>query len=352
MMRHGRLWVEGLRPRTLPASVAPVVVGAAAAWRLLTDMGSRVIAPPATGRSADSADAVLAWSAWPGATFRFFGAMVLCLAVALFLQIAVNFANDYSDGIRGTDGDRGGDESRSGKPQRLTASGLVEPQSVLLAAGVAAAVACVCGLAVAAVSHQYWIVLVGVCCLLAGWFYTGGSHPYGYAGWGEWFVFLFFGLVATLGTQFVIVHTVMIGHPSGFPDPGHALGVDWAGLLAAACSGWYAVLVLMVNNLRDVAEDEMSGKRTLAVRLGASRARALLQFGTVGGAVATLALAVTLWTPWGALIWLPLVPASVSTMRAVHAGDFPRSLGAAGRQLLLFAVVMVISASCAAISAF
>lgn len=268
--------------------------------------------------------------------------LALCLAVALFLQFAVNFANDYSDGIRGADAGRGDDENRSGKPQRLTASGLVRPGSVLAAGGVCALLACLCGLAVVIITGQYWLIGVGVLCVLAGWYYTGGKHPYGYAGWGELSVFVFFGLVATLGTEFVICRAF---------DSTVALhgrfGIDLVGVVAAVCSGLYSVIILMVNNLRDVEEDAASGKRTLAVKVGAGAARVLLLAGIVVALVLALVLAVRIWTPWGAIVWLPLIAASLATMSAIRSRNFGRSLGSAGRQLLVFTLVVVV---CTALS--
>jgi 1,4-dihydroxy-2-naphthoate octaprenyltransferase len=175
-----------------------------------------------------------------GFWWRALGALIVALAV----QVGTNYANDYSDGIRGTDDARVG-------PLRLTASGLASPEAVKRAALVAFGVAGVTGLALA-VATSWWIVLVGAACLLAGWFYTGGSRPYGYAGLGEVFVFVFFGLVATVGTYYV--ETEHLGRPA----------VWWS----AVAVGLLATALLLANNLRDIATDAASGKRTLAVRLG------------------------------------------------------------------------------------
>ena len=248
-----RLWLGGLRPRTLPASVAPVIVGAAAGRRLMDELGicAAVYPTPASCVANAARLDVLESRFWPVA--------ILCAAVALLLQIAVNFANDYSDGIRGADDARGASESVTGKPQRLTASGLVPPKRVLAAAAFAAALACVCGLAAILIAHAWWLLLVGLAAIPAGWFYTGGRHPYGYAGLGELFVFLFFGLAATLGTEYAV-----------------AGGVDLIGWVGAVVSGLLSCALMMVNNLRDIDEDRAHGKRTLAVRLGRGRALALL----------------------------------------------------------------------------
>ena len=210
-------WGEVVRLRTLPAAVAPVILGAGAA----AAMGELSVV-----RS------------------------LLAAGVALALQIGCNLANDYSDGVRGTDDDRTG-------PPRLTASGQVAPRTVKLAAFGCFGIGALLGLALVVLSGQWWLLAVGAAAIAAAWFYTGGSHPYGYAGLGEVFVFVFFGLVATVGTTYVQAGTV----------PG------W--LWPSACGiGLLACSLLMVNNLRDIDTDPAAGKRTLAVRLGAGRARA------------------------------------------------------------------------------
>jgi len=211
-------WVEGARPRTLPAAVAPVLVGTGAAYAL--------------GR-ANSALALLA------------------LLVALALQVGVNYANDYSDGIRGTDQERVG-------PVRLVGQGLARPDNVKLAALLFFASAALFGLALVALSGAFVMLLVGAASIAAAWHYTGGKNPYGYLGLGEVFVFVFFGLVATLGTTYTQAGTLSIASLAG------AVGI---GAVASA--------ILVANNLRDIPSDTSHGKGTLAVRLGASRTRDL-----------------------------------------------------------------------------
>lgn len=223
-----RRWVQGARPRTLAAAASPVVVGTALGWWLRSAGG----AGPGT-----VVGGVIWWRAG------------CALIVALAFQVGVNFANDYSDGVRGTDKDRIG-------PLRLVASGAAHPRAVAGAALGSFFLACVAGLALAAAT-TWWLVPVGACCAVAGWLYTGGPKPYGYLGLGEAFVFVFFGVVATLGSAYVQV--------------GGWIGAWWAcvpvGLLASA--------LLEANNLRDLDGDLASGKRTLAVRLGDRRARLL-----------------------------------------------------------------------------
>ncbi|MBO4236688.1 1,4-dihydroxy-2-naphthoate polyprenyltransferase [Pseudonocardia alni] len=204
-------WVEGARPRTLPTAISPVLVGTGAA------LGVGALAP---------------------------GSALLALLVAVALVIGVNFANDYSDGIRGTDDDRVG-------PQRLVGSRAAEPATVKAAAFACFGVAAVAGLVLTAVSGQWWLLLVGALCIVGAWYYTGGSRPYGYAGLGEVAVFVFFGPVAVLGTMLT-----------------QAGRVDAAAVGAASGAGLLTCAVLVANNLRDIPGDRVVGKRTLAVRLG------------------------------------------------------------------------------------
>jgi 1,4-dihydroxy-2-naphthoate octaprenyltransferase len=231
-------WVLGARPRTLPAAVVPVLVGTAAAHALngrgSASFGGVGYAPLQSARSG-----------WSGSsTADVWLRAVAALVVALAIQVGTNYANDYSDGIRGTDDVRVG-------PLRLVASGLASPAAVKRAALACFGLAGVVGLALAWAT-SWWILVVGAACLAAGWFYTGGPRPYGYAGLGELFVFVFFGLVATVGTYYV--QTLRLDEP-----------VVW---FAAVLVGLLATALLLANNLRDIQTDARTGKRTLAVRLG------------------------------------------------------------------------------------
>lgn len=253
-------WIEGARPRTLPNAIAPVIAGTgAAAW-----LGSAVW-----------------WKA------------LLALAVSLALIIGVNYANDYSDGIRGTD------DVRSG-PLRLVGSKLASPRAVLTAAVASLTIGAVAGLVLAAVSAP-WLIAVGAVCIAGAWLYTGGKKPYGYLGLGEVAVFIFFGLVAVLGTQYT-----------------QALRVDWVGVVAAVAMGALSSAVLVANNLRDIPTDSQSGKITLAVRLGDARTRLLYQL--LVGVALVLPLVLILATPWCALGLLALAPA-VRGLRPVRDGS-------------------------------
>lgn len=260
-------WVEGARIRTLPTAVAPVLAGSAVAWHA----GS--FAP---GRAA------------------------LALLVALALQVGVNYANDYSDGIRGTDADRVG-------PQRLVGSGAASPRSVKAAAFTGFGVAAVAGLILVVLTAQWWLLVVGVACILAAWYYTGGRRPYGYAGLGEVFVFVFFGLIATIGTTYVQMLSA--------PPAALAAGV-FAGALASA--------VLVANNLRDRAGDALAGKRTLAVRLGDRHTR-LFYAGLIALGAAGIVAAAAL-TSWWLLLGLAGLAAAVVPVRAVLGGAQGREL--------------------------
>ena len=260
-------WIEGARPRTLPNAVAPVIAGTgAAAWL----------------------HAAVWWKA------------LLALVVAVAMIVGVNFANDYSDGIRGTDDERAG-------PLRLVGSRLATPRSVLAAAAVSLGVAAAGGV-VLAVASAPWLIAVGAVCIAGAWLYTGGSRPYGYRGLGEVAVFVFFGLVAVLGTQYV-----------------QALRVDWVGAVLAVATGSLSSAVLVANNLRDIPTDARSGKVTLAVRLGDARTRLLYQ-GLLGvAALGTLALIAA--TPWAAIgfVAMPLALRAAAPVRR----------GQGGRELIL-----------------
>ncbi|CAL8899393.1 1,4-dihydroxy-2-naphthoate octaprenyltransferase [Kocuria varians] len=218
---------------------------------------------------------------------------LLALLVALFLQIGVNYANDYSDGVRGTDDDRVG-------PLRLTASGAATPRQVKLAAFSCFGLAAVAGVALVALSQQWWLGVVGVLAIAAAWGYTGGKKPYGYMGLGDVFVFIFFGLVATLGTT-----VTQAGR----------LNLDsW---VLAVATGLFACALLMANNIRDIPGDEVAGKRTMAVRLGDSRARLTFTGEMFVGMV--LPLLLVPHNPWVLLVYAmsPLaVGAAITVLRS------------------------------------
>lgn len=277
-------WVLGARPKTLPASVVPVVVGTAAAFGL--------------------GDAV-SW--WRG---------VLAAVVALALQVGTNYANDYSDGVKGTDDVRVG-------PVRLVASGLASPGAVKRAALAAFGAAAVAGAVLALVTTP-WLFAVGAAAILAGWFYTGGPKPYGYLGLGEVFVFVFFGLVATAGSTFV-----------------QAEQLTAVALLAGSAMGCLSCALLVVNNLRDIPTDTVAGKRTLAVRLGDARTRRLY----AALAAAPFVLAVVLASSRvGALAALVAVPVAVAPVRTVLGGARGPALipvlGGTGRLQLVYGVLL------------
>jgi 1,4-dihydroxy-2-naphthoate octaprenyltransferase len=281
-------WIQGARPRTLPAAIVPVVVGTAAA------AGMDGITTGAKG--------IMAWRV--GAA----------LVVSLALQIGVNFANDYSDGVRGTDDVRVG-------PLRLVASGTKSAAAVKQAALLAFAVAALAGLALAAAT-TWWLLLVGAAAIAAAWFYTGGPRPYGYAGFGEVFVFAFFGVVATTGSAFVQIErvtplTLAVSLP--------------VGLLATA--------LLVVNNLRDIPGDTDAGKRTLAVRLGDARTRALYAGLLVATFVSVPFIAGPSGRPLAAFALFAVLLARKPAMIVLGGATGPAlipALGATGRLQLVF----------------
>jgi 1,4-dihydroxy-2-naphthoate octaprenyltransferase len=285
-------WLLGARPRTLPAAVVPVALGAAAA-----------VGEPSP----------VWWRA------------LLALLVSLALQVGVNYANDYSDGVRGTD------EVRVG-PTRLVAGGLATAKSVKMAAFAAFGVAAVAGL-VLAIATSWWLIAVGAAAILAGWFYTGGPKPYGYLGLGEVFVFVFFGLVATAGSTFVVAERVT--------------AVAW---LAGCAAGCLACALLVVNNLRDIPTDREVGKRTMAVRLGDARTRSVFVL-LLGAAFALVVVIAAAYRPWAGIGLIGVVVA-VPAVKAVRSGAKGRELiavlGATGKvQLvtgLLAAVGIALSA--------
>ena len=293
-----------MRPRTLPASIAPVILGACAAWESMSRLGicSLVYPEPESCKVNTARLNIL--------EARFWAVAALCALVALLMQIAVNYANDYADGVRGTDEGRsgGGAVDDTGRaPTRLVASG-VPTNRVLAAAGISASLACLAGLAIVIMTGYWWLVLVGALCVVAGWFYTGGSHPYGYAGFGELAVFVFFGLVATLGTQFALA--------------GEITALGW---LFAVLGGLNAVLILMVNNLRDRTSDLAHGKHTLAVRLSESMANTLFVVTAIASMVLSLvALLLTVTIPGNGLsaVLEPAITAFGGTSIAVKAVMF------------------------------
>jgi len=276
-------WVLGARPRTLPAAVVPVLVGTAVA----------------------SAEGTVVW-------WRALAAMVVSLAI----QVGTNYANDHADGVRGTDDARVG-------PLRLVAGGLASPAAVKRAAMLAFVVAGVAGVALA-VAVTPWLLLVGAASMAAGWLYTGGPRPYGYAGLGEVFVFLFFGVVATVGSAYV-----------------HLERVTGLALLASVPVGLLATALLVVNNLRDIPTDQQAGKRTLAVRAGPRATRRLYAASLVAALV--LAGAVAVARPW-ALLALAAGGLAVDPLRRVLRGDEGRDLigvlVATGRLQLVYGALL------------
>lgn len=277
-------WLAGARPRTLPAAVAPVLAGTAVA-------------------SYD--DSAVWWKA------------LLALVVSLALQVAVNYANDYSDGIRGTDDDRVG-------PLRLVGSGLATPAAVKRAAFLAFGVAAVAGLALA-VTTAWWLVAVGAACVLAAWFYTGGSKPYGYLGLGEVMVFVFFGLVAVVGTAYVQTEAW-----------------SYDALTAGVGIGALACAILVANNLRDIPTDTVAGKRTLAVRLGDRHTRTFFAALVAVAAIAIGVLAAL--TTWWALLGLGFLalaaPATVTVLGGATGPGLIPVLQRIGMAELLWAVLV------------
>jgi 1,4-dihydroxy-2-naphthoate octaprenyltransferase len=259
-------WVEGARPRTLPNAVAPVLVGTGAA------LGAGVVTP---------------------------GRALLALIVAVALVIGVNYANDYSDGIRGTDDHRVG-------PMRLVGSGVAAPTAVRTAAGISLSIAALAGVTLVSLSEQWWLLGVGAACLLAAWFYTGGKRPYGYRALGELAVFVFFGPVAVLGTAYV-----QSGPPSGLTVAA-SVGV---GALSAA--------VLVANNLRDIPTDAAAGKRTLAVLLGDRETRWL--YGLLVAVPFVISVATGVRSP-PMLLGLLAIPLAISPLRRVLGGAIGRRL--------------------------
>lgn len=285
-----RDWVAGARPRTLPAAVVPVAVGAGAAAGLGETFG----------------DGVVWWR------------VVAALAVSLLLQIGVNYANDYSDGVKGADDVRVG-------PMRLVATGTASPGAVRSAALLSLAAAAAVGLALA-IATTWWLLVVGAIAILAAWGYTGGPRPYGYLGLGELFVFVFFGLVATVGTTYVAIEQI----PS----------VTWLGAVGV---GFLACALLVINNLRDIPTDREVGKRTLAVRLGDRRSRYLYAALVVGAFLcAALCAGYRQWS----LIALAGLGAAREPIQRVLEGasgkDLVPVLGATARTQLIYGLLLAV----------
>ena len=278
-------WVAGSRPRTLPASLVPVIVG--------------------TGVAVGEGAAVW-WRA------------LLAAFVALALQVGVNYSNDYSDGVRGTDEDRVG-------PLRLVGSKAAKPRHVLAAALGCFFAAAVAGLVLAAAT-TWWLLLVGALAILAAWFYTGGPNPYGYRALGEVSVFVFFGLVAVVGTVYVQVE-----------------GIPWEAWAAAVPVGLLACALLVANNLRDIPTDEATGKRTLAVVLGDRRTRIL--YAACAALPYPITLAVAAPHPWVllALLSAPLsVPPTQTVLRGATGPQLIPVLGGTGRLQLAYGLLLAV----------
>ena len=276
-------WAAAARPRTLPAAISPVV----AATGIVGYEGGFALVPA-----------------------------LLALVVALALQIGVNYANDYSDGIRGTDSVRVG-------PLRLVGSGLARPAAVRAAAFASFGVAALAGLVLVIITRHWWLLAVGVACVLAAWYYTGGKRPYGYRGLGELFVFVFFGLVATCGTGYVQTGRVSLA------------------LVAAAVGiGAFACAILVVNNLRDIDGDRAVGKRTLATRLGYRGTRsiyvALVSLGAI--MINAVAALTSVWALLGLLGPIMIIPAARTVLRGARGRDLIGVLKATGLAELVAAI--------------
>lgn len=266
-------WIAGARPRTLPAAIAPVIVGTAAA---------------AAHRDVEE-----------GLKGASLGLALLAMLVSCCLQIGVNYANDYSDGIRGTDEERVG-------PVRLVGQRLADPANVKIAAFTFFGLGAFAGFALVALSQAWILIPIGILAIIAAWRYTGGDNPYGYRGLGEVYVFIFFGLVATLGTLYTQIGTLTA-----------------VGVLGAIAVGSLATAILVANNLRDIPTDSVTGKQTLAVRLGDARTRQLYLGLFVVAIVCTLLMAI--WRPWAPLGLLGLVIAWPG-IQAVRSGATGRAL--------------------------
>ncbi|MFZ4893809.1 1,4-dihydroxy-2-naphthoate polyprenyltransferase [Plantibacter sp. Mn2098] len=283
-------WVGAARLRTVPMAISPVLIGTGAAT---------LIAGPGVYHPVRA---------------------LLCLIVAVALQIGVNYANDYSDGIRGTDDHRVG-------PSRLTGSGAAKPRAVLTVAFVFFAIAAVAGLALTIITQLWWLILVGAVAIVAAWFYTGGKRPYGYFALGEVFVFVFFGLVATLGTTFVQV--------------GSLNQEAWFGAVAA---GFISCAALTVNNLRDLQQDKLAGKRTLSVLVGPVVSKVLFCLFLLLPVVIAVWLAFFYPLAWLTLFTLlAAIPACIITITAKTAKELILVLKLTGVVQLAFGVLLALA---------
>jgi len=284
-------WIEGARPRTLPAAIAPVLVGCAIAYY---------------------------------ENHFVFAIALLALVVSLALQIGVNYSNDYSDGIRGTD------EIRVG-PARLVGQKLASPYEVKKAAFLSYGIGALAGLGMVALSGYYLLLPVGVAAIVAAWFYTGGPRPYGYAGFGEVFVFVFFGLVAVIGTS-----ASQTGH------------ITTLSVLAGCGCGLISTAILVVNNLRDIPGDTEAGKRTLAVRMGDTNTRWLYLGCIAVAGVLPLAMTMTgthppaLATVGGLSILLAIKPFR-TLMSGAMGRDLIPVLADTGKLLMAYALLLAAS---------
>ncbi|MCL1897292.1 MAG: 1,4-dihydroxy-2-naphthoate polyprenyltransferase [Micrococcales bacterium] len=273
-----------MRLRTLPASVAPVLVGIGAAWQL---------AQPDWKRAG------------------------LALVVAVTMQVGANFANDYSDGMRGTDSQRQG-------PQRLVGSGSARPAAVKAAAILAFTLSGAAGLYLCYLTGHWWLAAIGLACVLLAWTYTGGRRPYGYAGLGEVGVFICFGLVATLGTMYVV-----------------ASQLTWRAGIAAIAMGLLACAILMANNLRDLATDKAAGKKTLAVRLGNKRARLVYQIEVWLAMLLVVPMAVGRWHLLVVLLAaLPTAKLAGAVNDGVRGQDLVTVLRGTGQVQLMYGILL------------
>ncbi|SES21685.1 1,4-dihydroxy-2-naphthoate polyprenyltransferase [Corynebacterium cystitidis] len=284
-----RDWWEASRPHTWANAWAPVIVG--------------------TGAAAFAGGA-------------HFGRALLALIVAWALIIGVNFSNDYSDGVRGTDSDEAG---RTG-PTRLTGSGLANPKDVKRAALISFGVAAVAGI-VLSLWSAWWFILVGAACIAGAWFYTGGKNPYGYRGLGEIAVFIFFGLVAVLGTEYT-----------------QAGSISWVGVAAAVGIGAISASVNMANNIRDIPSDSATGKKTLAVRLGERNARRLFAAFSIVPFVMSLLIAAAYLPALIGLIALPLaLQGAITVLKGARGKDLIPVLSINGKAMLVWAIATTVA---------